>query len=128
MKLLLDSDVLLWSIDRPDLLSQRVSEAILDEENDLYVSVTSMWEIAVKAGAGKLHFSGAPDFLETHLRKAGIRNYLPVTLAHVRQVSKLPRVHKDPFDRMLVAQAITERLTLVSKDEQFHKYPVKLLW
>ena len=110
MKLLLDSHVLPWSIDRLDLLSQRVSEAILDEENDLYVSATSMWEIAIKAGAGKLHLSGAPDFLETHLRK------------------ELPRVHKDPFDRMLVAQAITERLTLVSKDEQFHRYPVNLLW
>jgi PIN domain nuclease of toxin-antitoxin system len=128
VKLLLDSHVLLWSIDRPQLLSARVREAILNEENDLFVSVVSLWEIAIKSGAGKLRLPSAPNFMETHLRELGIRSYLPITLTHIRGFGKLPPIHKDPFDRMLLSQAITERLTLVSKDEQFHRYPVKMLW
>ena len=128
MKLLLDSHLLLWSIDSPDLLSSRARAVIVDEKNELYVSVVSMREIAIKAGAGKLRIPGAPNFLETHLEELGVRSYLPVTLSHVRQVSKLPAVHKDPFDRMLLAQAITERLSLVSKDAHFHKYPVEVIW
>ena len=128
MRLLLDSHVLLWAIDSPDLLSKQASAVIVDERNELYVSVVSMWEIAIKAGAGKLHFPGTANFLEAHLERLGVWSYLPVTLSHVRRVSKLPAVHKDPFDRMLVAQAITERLSLVSKDAHFEKYPVEVIW
>jgi PIN domain nuclease of toxin-antitoxin system len=128
MKLLLDSHVLLWAIDKPKLLSKRVKKALLDDANELHASVASMWEIALKARAGKLHLPAAPGYLEEHLRELGIQKYLAIGVFHVRQLEKLPPIHRDPFDRMLVAQAMAERLTLVSKDELLRKYPIPVLW
>lgn len=122
-KFLLDSHVPLWSIDT----SKKAREAILDESNELSASVAPVWEITVKRQAGKLQLPAEPGFLEEHLRQLGIRSFLPLTLAHVRQVGLLPPIHKDPFDRILVAQAMAERLTVVSKDRVLNEYPVTVL-
>lgn len=128
MRLLLDSHVLLWAIDSPQKLPVAVRKAILDESNELYASVASIWEILLKVQIGKLVLPEVDDFLRSHLRKLGIRSYLPVSLSHVMQTARLPLIHKDPFDRLLVAQAIVEDLVLVSKDIVFRQYPVKLRW
>ena len=128
MKLLLDSHVLLWAIDQPSMLSAAVRKAIQDEANELYVSVASSWEIMLQAQAGKLHLPAEDDFLLQHLQALGVKQYLPVSLAHVLRVGRLPLHHKDPFDRILIAQAITERLTLISKDAVFQRYPVAVRW
>jgi PIN domain nuclease of toxin-antitoxin system len=128
VKLLLDTHVLLWAIDRPTLLSKRAKQAITSEANELYASVVSLWEIALKVQTGKLSLPATPAYFESNLRKAGIRGYVPISLTHVYEMMSLPPVHKDPFDRMLVAQANAESMTLVSKDEILSEYPVKVFW
>ena len=100
----------------------------MDESNELKVSVVSLWEIELKVQAGKLKFPSGLDFLQDNLRKLGIQNYLPLIAQHVHQLASLPPVHKDPFDRILVSQAIVEGLTFVSKDEVISKYPAKVFW
>ena len=100
----------------------------MDEANELKVSVVSLWEIELKVQAGKLKFPSGLDFLQDNLRKLGIQNYLPLIAQHLHQLSSLPPVHKDPFDRILVSQAIVEGLTFVSKDEVMSKYPTKVFW
>lgn len=128
MKLLLDSHVLLWAIDQPELLSKKVRTALLNESNELFVSVGSMWEISLKVQSGKLKLPSHPDYLELNLRRLGVQGYLAVGLFHVYQVAKLPLIHKDPFDRLLVSQAIVEGMTLVTKDRVIREYPVAVLW
>lgn len=128
MKLLLDSHVLLWAIDQPELLSKKVRTALLNESNELFVSVGSMWEISLKVQSGKLKLPSHPDYLELNLRRLGVQGYLAVELFHVYQVAKLPLIHKDPFDRLLVSQAIVEGMTLVTKDRVISKYPVAVMW
>ncbi|MFN7932068.1 MAG: type II toxin-antitoxin system VapC family toxin [Bryobacteraceae bacterium] len=128
MRLLLDSHVLLWAIDQPALLSPAVRKAIQNEANELYASVASIWEITIKAQSGRLDIPDVEDFLSLHLAAMGIQHFLPVSLAHVLRVSRLPAHHKDPFDRVLIAQALTEGLTLISKDEIFQRYPVDVRW
>ena len=128
MKLLLDTHVLLWAIGRPELLSQKARQAMLDETNELVASVASIWEITIKVQAGKLELPVDADYLETNLRKLGVTKYLPVDLYHVYRLARLPLLHKDPFDRILLTQAMVEGLTLVSKDQIFGEYPVTVLW
>jgi PIN domain nuclease of toxin-antitoxin system len=128
MKLLLDTHVLLWAIDKPNLLSRRVRKALLDDANELHASVVSLWEIRLKVEAGKLTLPGGAGFLEENLRKAGVESYLPLGILHVHQLAKLPPIHKDPFDRILLAQALVEGWTLVSKDENLAKYPQRPFW
>lgn len=128
LKLLLDSHVFLWAIDQPGMLSKRVKKALLDEENDLHVSVASIWEIRLKLQAGKLKIPMEPEYLESNLRKLGVKAYLPVELFHIYQTDRLARIHKDPFDRLLVAQAMVEGMTLVSKDAAIAAYGVPVLW
>ena len=128
MKLLLDTHVLLWAIDRPKQLSKRVAQLLLDESNELHASVVSYWEIQLKVETGKLTLPATAGFLEDNLKALGVQGFLPLDLLHVRQLSKLPRIHKDPFDRILVAQAIVEGWTLVTKDPQMAKYPAKVIW
>ena len=128
MKLLLDSHVVLWAIDQPALLSKKVRTALLNESNELFVSVGSMWEISLKVQSGKLKLPSHPDYLELHLRRLGVQGYLAIALFHVYQVAKLPLIHKDPFDRLLVSQAIVEGMTLVTKDRVISEYPVAVMW
>lgn len=121
MDLLLDTCTLLWWANG-DELSPDAQHAIADPRNRVWISAVSVWEIAVKQSLGKLELHGdlhsvvEEDFLQ-----------LPVTFAHARQVAWLPLHHRDPFDRMLIAQARSEELTLVSRDRQLAQYAVRLL-
>ena len=128
MKLLLDTHVLIWAINEPKLLSPRVQQLLLDEDNELHASVVSLWEIEMKVEAGKLTFPSRRGFLEENFRHLGVQNYLPLGLLHIHQLSKLPLIHRDPFDRILLAQAAVEGWTLVSKDRTMAKYPQTVLW
>lgn len=123
MKLLLDSNAYIWAITRPAELSTPARQAIEDPENQRFVSVVSLWEMTVKLSVGKL--SLPTNYMDgvDHIGAA----LLPITVPHLRQVQLLPLHHRDPFDRMLIAQAQEESLTIVTRDRHFRAYGVSLL-
>lgn len=123
MNLLLDTHVLLWAIDQPEHLDQTAREAIRDARNRVVVSAASAWEIAIKRSLGKVLFDAD---LAGVLDTVGF-DALPVGFEHARVAGDLPEVHHDPFDRMLVAQAQVEALTLVTRDPVFAGYDVATL-
>ena len=125
MRLLLDTHALLWALSAPQKLPASLRRAIQAAENDVYASLASAWEIAIKAGLGKLDFDVRT--LEPTLAATRIQA-LDIGLVHIARVSELPRHHGDPFDRMLVAQAMCESMTLVSRDRELAKYGIRLLW
>lgn len=120
MRLLLDTHVFLWWLDSPILLSSAAREAIADGSNTIYISSAVIWEIAIKRALGKLN---APLDLE----EAMVSNRflpLPITIAHALAVESLPSHHRDPFDRMLIAQSLLEQCHLVSRDRHVASYGV----
>ncbi len=127
MRLLLDTHVLVWALGDPDRLSAKARAAILDERNELFASHVSYWELALKSHAPPAAFPGV-DVLEEALRRVGVRQHLPIALTHILGTTTLPAIHRDPFDRLLISQALSESLTLVSRDTLVHQYPISLLW
>jgi len=123
MTLLLDTHALLWWLDDPMLLSKGARRAIRDGRNMVYVSAAAVWEIAIKKALGKL---AAPDDLEAAMT-ANRFLPLPITIPHALAVLALPGHHRDPFDRMLIAQALHEKFRLVTRDEDIQKYAVPLI-
>lgn len=123
MNLLLDTHVVLWWLDNPNLLSQQAVAAIERLENNIIVSVVSAWEIAIKKTLGKLE---APENLKEMIADAGFQ-WLPITYEHVWKIKYLPLHHEDPFDRLLVAQANVENLTLVTRDSHVKAYTIPIL-
>lgn len=122
MRYLLDSHVFLW-FDDPAQLTVAVRAILDDAENELFLSVASLWELTLKRAAGKLHFTGAFADVALSYRIA----LLPVEAMHVEAVEDLPRYHKDPFDHLLVAQARVENLVLVTRDAMLARYPVPIM-
>ncbi len=122
MNFLLDTHVVLWWLDDSDLLPDHYRLAIEDQDNLCLVSSASVWEISMKSAVGKLII---PDNYLELLREQGFEE-LPVSWKHADKVSKLPMHHKDPFDRLLIAQAMVEGLTLLSVDRIIPKYDVKI--
>jgi PIN domain nuclease of toxin-antitoxin system len=120
MTLLLDTHVVLWWLDNPGQLSRQAKKAIQDGRNRVYVSAAVAWEIAIKKSLGKLE---APDDLEEMIA-ANRFSPLPVTIPHALGVMSLPDHHRDPFDRILIAQALHEGFRLVTRDQEIAKYPV----
>lgn len=120
MNLLLDTHVLLWWVDDPAQLSEAARAAIRDGANVVYVSAAMAWEIVIKKTLGKLD---APDNLDEVLRECRFTP-LPITVPHVLAVRSLAMHHRDPFDRMLVAQARTEEMTVVTRDAKVLQYAV----
>lgn len=128
MKLLLDSHAFIWWSSEPEKLSSRARTGFEDSNNVLLLSVASVWEMQIKLQLGKLKLV-APlrTLIENQQRNNGLQ-ILRIDIEHAFTLDTLPLHHKDPFDRMLIAQANTEELFVVSKDEIFKAYPVKLLW
>lgn len=128
MKLLLDSHAFIWWSSEPEKLSSRARTGFEDSNNVLLLSVASVWEMQIKLQLGKLKLV-APlrTLIENQQRNNGLQ-ILRIDIEHAFTLDTLPPHHKDPFDRMLIAQANTEELFVVSKDEIFKAYPVKLLW
>ena len=128
MKLLLDTHAFLWWIGDDARLSGPAREAIADPGNEVSFSVASAWELAIKTGLGRFEPDGdLGPFLEEQIQRNAFR-VLPVKLEHAVSVSSLPAHHRDPFDRLLVAQAAVEGMTLVSRDSQLRKYDTPTLW
>ncbi len=123
MKFLLDTHALLWALADPERLGPIARDLLTDPEHEVFVSPVSIWEIEIKRSAGRLE---APPDLLRDLAEAGLEP-LPVTLQHAHAAGCLPRHHGDPFDRLLIGQAITESLTLVTVDSAFPNYDVELL-
>lgn len=120
MRLLLDTHVLLWWLADAPELEARARAAIADAANLVYVSAVSVWEIEIKRALGKLR---VPADWAKSLNEGAFRR-LPVTWEHALRVARLPPIHRDPFDRLLVAQAHVERLTLVTGDATVRRYGV----
>ncbi|MCE3243505.1 MAG: PilT protein [Deltaproteobacteria bacterium] len=119
MRLLLDTHVLLWWLSDDRKLAKNARDIIANSDNDVLVSSASAWEISIKAALGRLEIE--LDDLESALVKNGFRS-LPIGLQHALTAGRLPNVHRDPFDRMLVAQASIEELRVVSHDRVFERY------
>lgn len=124
-RLLLDTHALIWALSAPRRLPSRISTLLRDPDNDVYVSAAGTWEIAIKAALGKID-------AEVSKIVAGARDAdfdeLPVIVAHTVRLRDLPALHRDPFDRLLVAQALVERLTIVTHDPVIGRYAAPVLW
>jgi PIN domain nuclease of toxin-antitoxin system len=129
VKLLLDTQCWLWWFAQPERLSQEVIAHIADEANDLWFSVASVWEIGIKVAIGKLPLPEPIDrYISSRMVQLGARS-LEITATHALQAAALPLHHRDPFDRMLIAQAQLGDMTIVSADAMFRQYSnVSILW
>ena len=128
MKLLLDTHAFLWWVAASGGLSRKARSAVGSARNECFVSVASGWEIAIKVSLGKLRIEGALDrFLPEQLAANGFRP-LAIDLKHAARVATLPFHHRDPFDRLLVAQALEEDLAVVTADPAFARYGVSRIW
>ncbi|MDD2759693.1 MAG: type II toxin-antitoxin system VapC family toxin [Methylomonas sp.] len=128
MNLLLDTHVFLWLNDTPEKLSPAALAACQDENNTLFLSLASAWEIQIKQQLGKLELSESlQTLISTQQQQNGLQ-LLPIELAHIEALSQLPTVHRDPFDRLLIAQSIQQHMQIVSADQVFTGYPVNLIW
>lgn len=124
MKLLLDTNALLWWLNNSPRLSKKAKAAITDLNNSVLVSAVSVWEISIKQSLGKLRI---PNTYINEITKSNFLR-LPISFDHASAVTHLPHHHKDPFDRMLVAQAQVEGLALVSSDSTIRRYGVSVYW
>jgi PIN domain nuclease of toxin-antitoxin system len=128
VRLLLDTCTFLWVVGGAAALSPRAREAFADPANDVFLSAASAWEIAVKHRLGRLPLPASPeDFVPAQRAAHGI-DQPPVEEEAALHIAKLPDLHRDPFDRMLVAQALVGGLQLVTPDELIRQYPVRVLW
>jgi len=132
MNYLLDTHTFLWSLFDPKKLSKSASQAIISQENDVYVSVVSIWEISLKYAIGKLKLYGVdPDEILDYAGQMDIV-ILPINPSEAASFYKLPRLeHKDPFDRLMIWQAIQRKIILISKDRSFkdyHEFGLKIYW
>lgn len=123
-RLLLDTHALLWWLTDDPALSATAREVLADPVNEPLVSAASVWEIAIKRSLGKLT---APDDLPDRIAEQGF-SWLPVSAAHAWQVRELPAHHRDPFDRLLIAQALVERLAIITTDAHFNDYDIEVYW
>ena len=122
-RLLLDTHVLLWWLSDDSQLGSKTRQVIADPRNDVYVSAASAWEISIKRSLGKLT---APDDMDSIIEDEGF-DKLPISLFHGDQAGMLPEHHKDPFDRMLVVQAQSEGLVVVTNDEKITRYGIRVM-
>jgi PIN domain nuclease of toxin-antitoxin system len=128
MKYLLDTVVWLWSLDPVNRLNSTGREIIENGEEEIYLSAATTWEISIKMRLGKLSFPAPPSqTVPAFLAKQGLSS-IAVTHTHAARVYDLPFFHADPFDRLLIAQALVEGMTILTSDRAFAKYPVDVVW
>lgn len=127
MKLLVDTHALIWFITNDRSLPKKTKTIIEDSDNSCVVSVASLWEMGIKYSLGRIELKSDLENIFRIIEKSGF-GLLPITPEHILASTKLGLHHKDPFDRIIIAQAITEKLTIISKDKQFKYYPVKVIW
>ena len=128
MRVLLDTHAFLWWIDDDERLSDKAREIVSDGRNELFFSAASGWEISIKSGLGRLEIPGDIEkFVADQLSRNAIEA-LPIHLSHALNAHKLSGHHRDPFDRILVSQAILEEMPLLSADPQIRHYQVEVVW
>lgn len=128
MRLLLDTHVLILSTAEPQKLSQKVTDLLTDTSNDWVVSIARIWEMQIKIQLGKLNLNLPLAELIENLSDINEIQILPIELNHIYALKDLPQHHRDPFDRILIAQAVIENIPLLSIDKIFDVYPVTKLW
>jgi PIN domain nuclease of toxin-antitoxin system len=124
MRLLLDVHTFIWWVTDSPLLSRRAHQAIVEPANDILIGIGCVWELVIKRSLGKLHF---PFDLEAVIQDHDF-DVLHVTFAHLRALDGLPQLHRDPFDRLLIAQSLAESLPIVANDRAFAAYGAALVW
>ena len=128
MNLLLDTHSFLWFVLDDPHLNSFAADVIENTSNTSFLSVASMWEMAIKVSIGKLSFPQPLDaFIPDQMQRNGIR-LLPISLSHALHVATLPLLHKDPFDRLIIAQGMLETMAIVSADAVFDGYGVRRVW
>jgi PIN domain nuclease of toxin-antitoxin system len=128
MRLLVDTHAYIWWGVDPAKLSTRAAEALSRSENEIHVSVASLWEIVIKSQLGKLTLPVSVQVFAARLREENLVRTLPIMEAHVYAHTTLSSIHRDPFDRMLVAQSLAEGLVLVTNDPRIRDYGIPTLW
>ncbi len=119
---------MLWLVDRPKKLPVNVSSFCEDENNELYISIASFWELSIKMSIGKIELEEKALYRLKHWCDENAVKILPISLPHCDQVQTLPFHHRDPFDRLIIAQAICEKLSVVTIDEHFPEYDISVIW
>jgi len=127
MRYLLDTQILLWAFGESDKLTETATQIIKNQENSLYVSKASFWEVAIKVNIGKLTL---PFNLEVLAQEAISNNIkvLEIEMSHISKYVDIPLHHRDPFDRLIISQAIVEELSVISSDDKFSLYEIQRIW
>ena len=128
MRILLDTNALIWAITDQTRIPSQALRAIRSGTNDLLVSHASLWELAIKIGGGKLVSVGTSIQYVVDEMRAQRVDMLPLALHHIYRLERLERLHNDPFDRIFIAQALEEQLTVITADRTFVRYDVDVLW
>jgi PIN domain nuclease of toxin-antitoxin system len=128
MSMLLDTNVFIWLNDSPQQIPQQIITLLADPDNDLFFSLVSAWEMQIKIQLGKLNLQDSlPKILMTQQSENNLQ-ILPIQLEHIWALEGLPNHHRDPFDRLLIAQAMATDMPIVSADSIFDQYPIQRLW
>jgi len=128
VRLLLDTSTFLWWITDSDRLSKKARDLLTNDANEVWFSAVSGWEIAIKSGLGRVQLPEDPEQFLPRQIVTNAFEVLPIHLRHTLRVFRLPMIHRDPFDRLLIAQALVEGLTVLSGDSQIAAYPVDTAW
>jgi PIN domain nuclease of toxin-antitoxin system len=127
MRVLIDTNVFLWFIAGSDRLNNQAKNIMTDMNNELVLSVASLWEIAIKSSLGKLELLRPFDQLIPEQLELHEVDVLQIELTHLSRIISLPFHHRDPFDRLIIAQSITENLPIITSDTVFQQYPVQII-
>ena len=127
MDLLLDTHAFIWFLNGDNQLPTSIKDTIAATSNKCFLSIASLWEIAIKSSLNKLELQGDFNQIANFLNDNDIE-LLPITFEHIQRLLQLDFYHRDPFDRIIIAQALTENLTIATKDSIFNEYGVKIIW
>ena len=127
MEYLIDTHVLIWYIEGDPALPQHLIKILDNDETTIIISIVSLWELAIKVNLGKLKLSVSLQLLQQRIKQSGNIKILNIEFEHLNILQTLPHHHRDPFDRLIIAQAIAEDLTIFSADEHFATYPVTVI-
>ncbi|PZU96726.1 MAG: PIN domain nuclease [Pseudanabaena sp.] len=128
MKVLLDTHAFLWWVADDPQISTNAKDIISNPDNEVYFSVVNAWEIIIKVGTGKLSLSEPPETYIPSRIASNQFEILPVQMSHILRINSLPNFHKDPFDRLLIAQSLVEDLSMITVDSAIGQYPIKTIW
>lgn len=127
MQYLIDTHILIWYLEGSDNLPQKLREELNNNQNSILISIASLWELAIKISSKKLELSKLLQEVQVYIAERDFV-FLNISFKHLYTLLDFPHHHKDPFDRLLIAQAITENIAIISADQYFKAYPVKTIW